>query len=75
MKAQEKKLESKLKDYHRFAVTLLILGTYLYMGAIINTYFHYSPDGKGLSVLSFAAIIMAGWFHIRTHHIKIKQQE
>ncbi|TFJ94039.1 YrhC family protein [Lentibacillus salicampi] len=75
MKRQGQKLELKLKDYRRFTATLIILSSYLYMGAIINTYIHYSPDGRGLTVLSFAVALVAGWLGFRTHRLKIKLQQ
>ncbi|QKY69530.1 YrhC family protein [Lentibacillus sp. CBA3610] len=75
MQHHENELKLKLKDYHRFSVTLLILASYLYMGAIINTYIHYSPDGSGLTILSFAAVTIAGWFSLQTHRLKIKLQK
>ncbi|MFD1362977.1 YrhC family protein [Lentibacillus salinarum] len=69
MKHQGHELEAKLKDYRRFTATLLILASYLYMGAIINTYIHYSSDGKGLIILAFLTAVMAGWFARRTYQL------
>lgn len=68
-------LELKLKDYRRFIVTVLILASYLYMGAIINTYIRYSPDGRSLTILAFAATVAAGWLIYQSHRVKIKIQE
>ncbi|HLS07606.1 YrhC family protein [Lentibacillus sp.] len=75
MQRQRQHLDLKLKDYRRFTVTLMILASYLYMGAIINTYIDYSPDGKGLTILSFLAAFTAGWLSFRAHRLKLKLRE
>ncbi|MFB4166554.1 YrhC family protein [Virgibacillus sp. JSM 102003] len=75
MKLNIEQLELKLKDYRRFTATLLILASYLYMGAIINTYIRQSPDGSSLTLLSFATTVVAGWLIYQSHRMKIKIQE
>ncbi|RYG74770.1 hypothetical protein EU245_00895 [Lentibacillus lipolyticus] len=75
LKPHKEKLETKLKDFRRFTATLLILASYLYMGTVINTYIHYSPDGIGLAVLAFAVTVAAGLFIIYSHQLKQKIQD
>ncbi|SDQ47702.1 YrhC-like protein [Virgibacillus subterraneus] len=75
MKLNIEQLELKLKDYRRFTATLLILASYLYMGAIINTYIRQSPDGSSLTLLAFATTFVAGWLIYHSHRLKIKIQE
>ncbi|MFD1038563.1 YrhC family protein [Virgibacillus byunsanensis] len=68
-------LQLKLKDYQRFIVTLLILSSYLYMGAIINTYIQPSSDGNALFNLSFTITIVAMFFFYKKHRIKKKLED
>ncbi|MFD2759497.1 YrhC family protein [Lentibacillus juripiscarius] len=75
MKHHKEKLEMKLQDFRRFTVTLLILASYLYMGTVINTYIHYSPDGRGLAVLSFVVTAAAALFMLYSHYLKQKIKE
>ncbi|HLR61088.1 MAG TPA: YrhC family protein [Lentibacillus sp.] len=75
MRHQKQKKETKLADYRRFTVTLLILASYLYMGAVINTHINYSADGKALTLLSFASAAIAGWFSFRTRRLGGKLQK
>lgn len=52
-----KQLKAKIEDYQRFIATLLIFGSYLYIGAINNIYIHPASDGKVLLALSFFSIL------------------
>lgn len=67
---QQKKLELKWKDYQRFTAVLLILSSYLYMGAIINTYMQPSSNGDMLFVLSLAGIITGIILAVKQLNIK-----
>ncbi|GAA0442803.1 hypothetical protein GCM10008983_19900 [Lentibacillus halophilus] len=75
MKHHKEKLALKLQDFRRFTATLFILAIYLYMGTIINTYIDYSPNGKGLALLTMAVTVAAGLFIIQSHRLKIKMSE
>ncbi|WP_164668533.1 YrhC family protein [Virgibacillus doumboii] len=72
MKDNKDQLNIKLKDNQRFIATLLILASYLYIGAFINTYIKLSPDGSGLTILAFAITILAGILTFQSHRMKIK---
>ncbi|WP_042223383.1 YrhC family protein [Oceanobacillus manasiensis] len=67
---KQKKLELKSKDYHRFIAVLLILSSYLYMGAIINTYMKPSGNGDLLFVLSLGGIATGIILAIKQLNIK-----
>lgn len=57
-----KDLQLKLIDYRRFILTLFLLGTYLYIGAMMTTYIQHSSDGLILFIFSLAfAIAMIGF--------------
>ncbi|WP_010531070.1 YrhC family protein [Lentibacillus jeotgali] len=75
MTHREQKTETKLADYRRFTVTLLILAVYLYIGAVINTYINYSADGKALTILSFTLAAIAGWFSFLTRRLSEECQK
>ncbi|WP_163970076.1 YrhC family protein [Oceanobacillus halotolerans] len=65
----------KLKDYQRFLVTLLILASYLYMGAIINTYIQPNHHSPYLYMLSLILIVLASIFLYKTIRIRKELQD
>ncbi|MFD2630909.1 YrhC family protein [Oceanobacillus kapialis] len=69
---KQKKLELKMKDYRRFIAVLLILSSYLYMGAIINTYLKPSAHGDILFVLSLGGIVTGIVLAVKQLNIKKK---
>ena len=54
-----KQVKAKIEDYQRFIATLLIFGSYLYIGAINEIYIHPSHDGKIYLILSFTSILVS----------------
>jgi len=54
-----KYIKSKIRDYERFIVTLLIISIYLYLGAINDIYVHPSSDGEFLLILSFSSVVLS----------------
>lgn len=65
-----KKLEQKLKDYQRFIVTLLIMCTYVYLGALNDLYVYPSEDGTKLLLISFGMSIAGLVFMFRFQQLK-----
>lgn len=70
MEMKVKKLKLKAKDYKHFSIVFLILSTYLYMGAVNNTYFQPSSDGNLLFYLSLTMIGIVLLCHYRYKKIK-----
>lgn len=65
-----RKLKLKLIDYERFIIVLITLSCYLYMGAIITTYFQPSDQSTTLFYLTCALIIVTSIFLYRYKKIK-----
>ncbi|MGY0694304.1 YrhC family protein [Virgibacillus sp. FSP13] len=70
MEPKTKELELKLKDYHRFIITLLIISIYLYMGAVMDTYINPKADGGLLTGFSFGMVVVAAGFIMKFRKIK-----
>ncbi|WP_170840821.1 YrhC family protein [Oceanobacillus limi] len=68
---ENKQLELKLKDYLRFIASLIILGTYLFFGGIINVYIQPSENGAELFYLSFALLLIG--LGLSFKYIKLKK--
>nr|WP_255637602.1 YrhC family protein [Virgibacillus salarius] len=68
-------MESKLKDFQRFIGTLLILSSYLYLGAIINTFMRPSTDGKILMLLAFVTVLSGILLATKQRKIKIELEK
>jgi len=67
-----KNLKLKAKDSKRFCIVFLILSTYVYMGAVNNTYITPASDGAFLFYLSLVLIGIGLLFFYRYNKIKIK---
>jgi len=67
-----KNLKLKAKDSKRFCIVFLILSTYVYMGAINNTYIAPASDGTSLFYLSLVLIGIGSLFFYRYNKIKTK---
>lgn len=65
-----KQVKAKIEDYQHFIATLLIFGSYLYIGAINNIYIHPTSDGKLLLILSFSSIIVSIIFFDRQYKLQ-----
>lgn len=71
----KERLELKLKDYQLFIATLLIVGSYLYMGAIINTYIRPSGDGEALFTLSLILVVSGIGLFDHRQRLKAKHEQ
>lgn len=69
------KLKIKAKDNKRFCIIMLILSTYVYMGAVNNTYIEPASDGTFLFYLSLALVGSGLLFLYRHNKIKSKIKE
>ncbi|MBU5265825.1 YrhC family protein [Virgibacillus proomii] len=67
---KQKQLEEKYIDYQRFVGALLILASYLFLGAMIYTYIRPSDDGKWLLGLTLLALAVGFWFTYKQRRIK-----
>ncbi|MFD2046148.1 YrhC family protein [Ornithinibacillus salinisoli] len=65
------KLQSKLKDYQRFIITLILLSTYLFLGGVNNVFVYPSENGEKLLYLSGTLLIVGLVFSIQ--YVKIKR--
>jgi len=75
MKTNTEELLKKLRDYHLFIGTLIVLGSYMYMGAIINIYVRPSGDGKTCVFLSLAFLAAGAVGLLRAKQIRIQIDE
>ncbi|AIF66875.1 hypothetical protein GZ22_09640 [Terribacillus saccharophilus] len=66
MNKRQQQLIDKIADYRRFALALLILGSYLYIGSIINVYLTPSDKADILFAMTggcvFTSVLI--WFAI-----------
>ncbi|HEX6595107.1 MAG TPA: YrhC family protein [Bacillota bacterium] len=62
MNPQEKEIIVQLRDYRRFIAVLLIVGTYLFLGAVNNIFIQPADDGPKLLGLSFICLTAGIWF-------------
>ena len=75
MDTKVKKLEIKLKDYHLFIYTLIILSVYFYIGSLIYTYIRPSNNGILLIFLTLITIISTTIFLYKYKKIQIDLEE
>ncbi|HLR80585.1 MAG TPA: YrhC family protein [Bacillota bacterium] len=52
----------RLQDYRRFVAVLLIVGTYLYLGAVHNIFIQPADDGTKLLGVSSLCLLTGVWF-------------
>ncbi|MDY0408515.1 YrhC family protein [Virgibacillus soli] len=77
MHDRRKQLVQKISDYKHFIVVLLIVSSYLYVGAYHDLYMDPREDGETLILLSLLLVITSGLFFIRMLRLKkrIKKNE
>lgn len=68
-------LQLKLKDYQRFISTLIILSSYLYMGAVINIYLQPTNNGITFIYLTIIAILSTTVLLYKYNQIKTDVEE
>lgn len=66
MNKRQQQLIDKIADYRRFALALLILGSYLYIGSVINVYLAPTDKADILFAMTVGCVItsMLIWFAI-----------
>ncbi|WP_077308508.1 YrhC family protein [Terribacillus halophilus] len=74
MEKRQQQLLDKIADYRRFALALLILGSYLYLGSIINVYLAPSDKANILFALTGGCVVAAIliWFAIERWQKKLE---
>lgn len=72
MNKSKKKLMLKQKDCRRFMTVLLVIGSYLYLGAVTTTYIQPTSGGNVLFLLSLLAILSGIGYGYAS--LKIKMQ-
>lgn len=72
MNKEKKQLIEKQKDCRRFMVVLLIIGSYLYLGAVTTTYIQPANGGTLLFILSLLTILSGLGYGYTS--LKIKKQ-
>ncbi|GAB3795168.1 YrhC family protein [Virgibacillus kimchii] len=72
MGSKRKQLILKQQDFRRFMAVLLIIGTYLYLGAITVTYIQPENGGTPLFVLSLLIILSGLGYGCASLKIKIQ---
>ncbi|CDQ39493.1 MULTISPECIES: YrhC family protein [Virgibacillus] len=70
-----KQLQNKFKDYQRFIGALLILASYLWLGAMINTFIRPSNDGPVLLILAFLSVVLGIGLAFKQKQIKQEIEE
>lgn len=63
------KLELLRKDIDRYIATLIILSSYFYIGAIINTFLKPSNDSIPLFMLTILTIVSTVVCLYKQHHV------
>jgi len=66
MNRRQQQLLDKIADYRRFALALLILGIYLYLGSVINVYLTPSDKADILFAMTGGCVVTSIliWFAI-----------
>lgn len=67
----KEKLVSKQKDYQRFSITLMIMSSYFFFGAIDTIFVNPTSDGDVLLYFSLLFVVVGYYFHY--HAMKLKQ--
>ncbi|MFP7493552.1 YrhC family protein [Terribacillus saccharophilus] len=66
MEKRQQQLLDRIADYRRFALALLILGSYLYLGSVINVYLAPSDKANILFAMTGGCVVASIliWFAI-----------
>lgn len=75
MKWNTEDLLKQLKDYHRFIGTLIVISSYLYIGAVINIYVRPQENGGSFLFLSLAMIAAGIVLLARVKRIRMNLDE
>jgi len=68
-------LMAKLRDYHRFLGTLIVVGAYFYIGSLIQIYIRHEAGGTKYALLSVGCVIVGFLFTFRINKIKKEIEE
>ncbi|MFA1820493.1 YrhC family protein [Virgibacillus oceani] len=72
MDKSSKQLKLKQKDFRRFMGVLLVIGSYLYLGAVITTYIQPANGGNLLFIFSLLTVLSGIGYGLTS--LKIKKQ-
>ena len=72
---RQRALRLKLKDYQFFIAVLLIISSYLYMGAIFNMFSDSSKNGIDLLLLSFIMTVTGLGLQFHRNRLKKKLEQ
>ncbi|WP_164216266.1 YrhC family protein [Virgibacillus sp. YIM 98842] len=72
MNKNKKQLKLKQKDCRRFMAVLLVIGSYLYFGAVTTTYIQPASGGNLLFFLSLLTILSGIGYGCTSLKIKIQ---
>lgn len=72
MKNTVEQLTAKMRDYNRFAGTMIVLGIYFYIGSLIQIYIRLASGGTQFALLSLG-FTLAG-FMLLTNANRIKKE-
>ena len=72
MNKNKRQLILKQKDCRRFMTVLLVIGSYLYLGAVITTYIQPANGGNLLFFLSLLVILSGLGYGYTSLKIKIQ---
>ncbi|WLV23639.1 YrhC family protein [Aciduricibacillus chroicocephali] len=75
MKETGEQLMAKLRDYNRFAGTLIVMGVYFYIGTLIQIYIRHAAGGTKYALLSIGFAVSAMVFLLKAYKIRRKIQE
>ncbi|MGM8213796.1 YrhC family protein [Virgibacillus sp. W0430] len=77
MNESRKEMEWKRMDYERFSLTLIMLSSYFYIGAIIKTYIEPARNGELLFILACTSLALVVVLFYKRHQImkKLDQDE
>lgn len=68
-------LMAKLRDYHRFLGTLIVVGVYFYIGSLIQIYIRHEAGGGKYALLSVGCAVVGFLFTLKINQIKQKIEE
>lgn len=75
MNSEAKMLSEKMADYKRFAIVLLAVGVFFYLGMIIPTVTNRTSDINIMMGSSVVSLVLSIIFFFRSKHYKNLLQE
>lgn len=75
MNSEAKKLSEKMADYKRFAIVLLAVGVFFYLGIILPSVTNSTSDMNIMMGSSVVSLVLSIIFFFRSKHYKNLLQE